>query len=751
MPDDQDGRWMGRTPFAIANTTISDGQGHTMTDARGLFVLHAALLHTGKVICFAGHVERIMYAPVCYLFDPSAPTATMPPISFPSGSDLFCCHYIQVPDGKLLAIGGSQHDSHHPVTGNIVYRGSTGTKTIALFDPSAESWSMARTGGVVNELKQGRWYPTAVLLPDGRAAIFSGRRELDDRGNFPSGVGPAGIASMVEILTGPDWGSTAMTDANTATPFPDLAIYPGMHLAKDGRIYFMHTNWGQQIPDLNTLSLEIGAGATSGSWTDHGAPPGPRRREEGMSVLLPPAQDGKILVIGGSKACKAGPGNVGVFEGATAPFGPAAFDHIQDALDPTEADVFDTTTKTWTSVGRMSFGRINGHCVILPDATVFICGGHDNYKWQDTAQTDYAAPVAPTHPSLIAEIFDPTAPAGSRFRTVPVPERGDPGRQMGDPRMYHSVALLLPDGSVFTAGGADPNREEPPPSGGAWVAPIEDNFKPGWIPGRRYGPGNALNAKTFEIYRPPYFFKGARPTIPPDGIRRDGTPVSTLEYGQAFEIVTPQANDIGDVALMRPGAPTHHTDSEQRFVRLTYTKASGQLNVTGIDDPKLAPPGYYMVWIVDAQKRPCEVARWVKLEPRRSTCVVATAAFGSADHPEVARLRALREELRTATVAGRWFMDRVTRAYDAVSPPLAARMTDDPALREAVRDGAVRPVVATITATERLARRLSSRVHQHAVMLGLFGLATIAGALLAPAVAAGVLLRLRRNRSAGRG
>lgn len=737
MPQNADGRWLGATPFNIAPTTIDDGQGHTMTDHRGLFVLHAAMMHTGQVVCFSGHVEVAMYAPVCYLFDPAAPAALLSPIAFPPGADLFCCHYVHVPDGKLLALGGSQHDSHNPVGGALVYRGSTGSKTIGLFDPVTRSWSLSMTGGTLNELRQGRWYPTAVVLADGRVAAFSGRRELDDSGNFPAGVGPAGIADMVEILAPPDWASTELSGATR-----ELPIYPGLHLGKDGRIYFTHTDWGQEIVSPNTLSIAIPAGATSATWTDHGVVPVHPRREEGMSVLLPPAQDGKILVIGGSEARNSA--GVAVMRGGGATQG---FHHIADPADPLQADVLDTTTSppSWTSVGPMNFGRTNGHCVILPDATVLICGGHDNYKWQDRARTDYPTATAGTNPSLISEIFDPSAPAGSQFHTVAPAERGNPGTRMGDPRMYHSVALLLPDGRVFTAGGADPNRDEPPPGGGAWDPVPANNFAAGWVAERRYGPGMALNVKTFELYEPPYFFKGPRPTL--TDVLRNGTSTRRIEYGQAFDIQTPQANDIADVALIRPGAPTHHTDSEQRFVRLTFTKGSGVLHVTNVNDPNLAPPGYYLLWIVDSQKRPCQQAVFVRILPSAgqpgggTTCFVATAAFGSPDHPRVAWLRGLREELRRGTRLGALAMGVVTRIYEATSPPLAARMQRDSALRESVRQLAVRPIMGVIGASERLAQNAPTLSQRHAILLALLAIDALLGMAAAPLVLAAVLVR----------
>lgn len=65
------------------------------------------------------------------------------------------------------------------------------------------------------------------------------------------------------------------------------------------------------------------------------------------------------------------------------------------------------------------------------------------------------------------------------------------------------------------------------------------------------------------------------------------------------------------VAIMRPGAPTHHTDTEQRYVRLTFTTGTNELNVTMESDSRRAPPGFYMLWIVDSSKRPCKLAKFI--------------------------------------------------------------------------------------------------------------------------------------------
>jgi hypothetical protein len=272
------------------------------------------------------------------------------------------------------------------------------------------------------------------------------------------------------------------------------------------------------------------------------------------------------------------------------------FDKIDPASTPKSAEILDTkkSPPVWSAApgSPMSRGRTNGHCVLLPDETVLIVGGHDGYKWQ---------PSPATEPSLEAEIFTP----GKGFKLA---------AKMDSSRMYHSIALLLPDGRVLVAGGADPNSNEP-----------KLNYPSGWAGPAYSDPGNTnpafrsdipFNRKSFAFYEPPYCFnadgtKASRPVIA--GVRRGGASTQRVKYGQVFTVITPQAASITKVSFMRPGAPTHHTDTEQRCVRLNFTKGTGQLTVTAISDAKVAPPGFYMLWIVDDKGRPCKDAKFIHL------------------------------------------------------------------------------------------------------------------------------------------
>jgi hypothetical protein len=104
------------------------------------------------------------------------------------------------------------------------------------------------------------------------------------------------------------------------------------------------------------------------------------------------------------------------------------------------------------------------------------------------------------------------------------------------------------------------------------------------------------NGTTYEIFSPPYLFKGARPTI-------TGAPTS-LGYNRRFIITTPDAPNISTVALIRPGATTHDNDMDQRYVTLTFSKGTGRLMVTSPLNGNYAPPGYYMLVIVNSNGVP---------------------------------------------------------------------------------------------------------------------------------------------------
>ncbi|MEE8526902.1 MAG: galactose oxidase-like domain-containing protein [Thermoanaerobaculia bacterium] len=198
----------------------------------------------------------------------------------------------------------------------------------------------------------------------------------------------------------------------------------------------------------------------------------------------------------------------------------------------------------WRTTGSMSFARSHLNAVILPDRKVLVVGGGTDDLYGD--------------PVLNAELYDPATEA---WTLLPA---------QAYPRMYHSTAVLLPDGRVLSAGQDD-------------------------------GP----SAYQSEIYEPAYLFRGPRPVI--------AAAPGRIGYAATFEVTTPAADDIASVALIAPTSVTHSINKGQRYVGLSFTQSDAStLAVTGPSSSNRAPPGYYMLFILNSQGVP-SVARMVRV------------------------------------------------------------------------------------------------------------------------------------------
>jgi hypothetical protein len=106
------------------------------------------------------------------------------------------------------------------------------------------------------------------------------------------------------------------------------------------------------------------------------------------------------------------------------------------------------------------------------------------------------------------------------------------------------------------------------------------------------------------LFSPPYLFKGPRPTI---------TNAPTLVgYGTSFTVTTPNASNVAKVSLIGLGATTHAFDMGQRRLGLAFQRQTGALTITAPANGNVAPPGYYMLFILNADSVP-SVAKIVKV------------------------------------------------------------------------------------------------------------------------------------------
>lgn len=206
------------------------------------------------------------------------------------------------------------------------------------------------------------------------------------------------------------------------------------------------------------------------------------------------------------------------------------------------------TSPTFTPGPAIDAAKMYVSAVVLPDSTVLQTGGA-------TKSVVYnGSPVTST------QIFNPTTNSWTKVASATVP------------RVYHSSAILLPDGRVATFGG---------------------------------NPTNSFEMR-IEVFTPPYLETGtARPTI-------SGS-VNDLRYGDAVNYSTTQASAIRNVVLVRPGSTTHSSDPNQRLVDVNFTKTGSGVAVTMPTEPNLAPPGWYMLFVIDSSGVP-SAAKWIHLE-----------------------------------------------------------------------------------------------------------------------------------------
>ncbi|MGN6391605.1 MAG: Ig-like domain-containing protein [Gemmatimonadales bacterium] len=218
------------------------------------------------------------------------------------------------------------------------------------------------------------------------------------------------------------------------------------------------------------------------------------------------------------------------------------------------AEIIDLnqSSPSWTQTGSLAYARWNLNATVLPTGDVLVTGG--------TSLSDRSDPAGKVN---VAELWSPTSNAWTQLASSAPLLRG-----------YHSTTLLLPDGRVFHSGGGD----------GA----------------------SAPNNLNYEIYSPPYLFQGPRPTI------TGGVP-SDAGYGQTLTVTTPDGAGITKVTLIHLGSVTHAFDQAQRLVPLPFSQVSGGLSVTLPPSGNKAPPGPYMIFLVNGNGVP-SVAKILRLQ-----------------------------------------------------------------------------------------------------------------------------------------
>ncbi|HEX5734721.1 MAG TPA: galactose oxidase-like domain-containing protein [Blastocatellia bacterium] len=299
-------------------------------------------------------------------------------------------------------------------------------------------------------------------------------------------------------------------------------LYPWMLLAPTGQVF----NSG---PTQTTRYLRTSG---TGAWT-FVANSNFGFRDYGSSVMY---DDGRVLIAGGGTPTKSA-----------------------EVINLNKSSVISPTitpnppTPTWDLLqDEMENARRQMNLTILADGKVLATGGTSSGGFSTVFGSVFSA-----------ELWDPDTETWSTMAS------------MQTRRLYHSTAVLLPDGRVLSAGGGHPPSD-----------------------------GGDINHTDVELYSPPYLFRGPRPTI---------TSAPTVaNHGEQFFVGTPDAAGISRVTLVRLSSVTHAFNQDQRINYLSFQKTASGLNVTASGGSNLCPPGYYMLFIINGNGVP-SVARIIQV------------------------------------------------------------------------------------------------------------------------------------------
>lgn len=316
-------------------------------------------------------------------------------------------------------------------------------------------------------------------------------------------------------------------------------MYPFIHLLKDGTLFVFVSKSAELF--------NVQKNTTVHTFPDL---PGDYRTypNTGGSVLLPLSSTTDwapdVLVCGG-----------GAYQDITSPTEPSC-----GRIQPLSA------TAGW-EMDSMPEGRGMVEGILLPDGSVLFVNGCNR-----GAQGFGLA----SNPTLEVLIYDPAKPLGQRFTTGP---------SSAIARLYHSVALLLLDGTLLIAGS---NPVEQPV-----LAPV-----PGRTPSEDY-----VTEFRVEIYTPPYLAGDnahKRPSnvvlSPSLVLKADGS-----TFAVSFDV--PAGAKGVKVALYHGGFVTHSLHMNHRMLFLDHAgfnpgSTAQSLTVTMPPNGNVAPPGPYVVYVV---------------------------------------------------------------------------------------------------------------------------------------------------------
>lgn len=358
------------------------------------------------------------------------------------------------------------------------------------------------------KLQVGRWYPSALVMTNGSILVVGGEEGSNGK-PVPS----------LEILPKPPGGGLVTLDFLKATdPFN---LYPFLAVLPSGKIFIAYYNEARILDPVTWATTKQLPGIPGSVNTPLGGRTYPL---EGTAMLLPQyapftAPLG-VLICGGST--------------------PGAAVAIDNCVSTTP----EVTGAQWL-LERMPSQRVMSCMTALPDGTYIIVNG---------AKQGSAGFGLATNPNLVAVMYDPSLPAHNRFTIM---------ASTTIARLYHSEAILLPDGRVMVS-GSDP----------------QDGVHP--------------EEYRVESFTPPYLLNGkARPTFTMTN--------KNWAYGATITItgVKFPGGNTPRVSMLGADTSTHGNSMGQRTLFPAITCNGGTCQITAPPNGRVCPPGWYQIFLLD--------------------------------------------------------------------------------------------------------------------------------------------------------
>jgi hypothetical protein len=258
--------------------------------------------------------------------------------------------------------------------------------------------------------------------------------------------------------------------------------------------------------------------------------------ELGQTAYLDPAGEGRWIALASSNYGRRDYGSAVMYQPGKVMI--VGGSDPPDGVPTNTAELIDLNQSEpgWRYTDPMAYPRRQLNVTLLPTGEVLVTGG--------TSAPGFSDPSGAVH---AAELWNPVTEHWKVLASNRVA------------RVYHSTTLLLPDGRVLHTGSGD-------------------------------GPGlpRELNA---EMFSPPYLFRGPRPQLL-DVPAHAG-------YNESFFVASPEAAEVVRVTLIRLGSVTHGFDQSQRLVDLSFRRVARGLSVQTPASAALAPPGPYLLTVLN--------------------------------------------------------------------------------------------------------------------------------------------------------